>query len=243
MLYFHRSSSYSNSFPRSKLMHVKALKPFLFILVVMATVSLACMGGATPEPVVVEPTLEEVDEPAQPVVITVVVTEKPTVQEPTQTPEDSSEGFVIFTDHNDLYSIEVPADWTYEQTVDTESNNYYIDTFTSPDGGAVIENIVYDDGTAFSGNQKSKFALYLLNTFYSATGREGDIRVTEDTIMKDGSERLIWTSKAGGYSGISFLEVRSNGTTFLFFTVDWGNSVEETYLDTLNYVIESYTIP
>ena len=120
---------------------------------------------------------------------------------------------------------------------------HYIDTFKSPDEGAVIENIVYDDGTAFTGNQKAKFSLYLLNTFYSSTGKEGDIKVSDDSIMKDGSERLTWTSKGGGYSGLSFLEVRNNGTTFLFFTVDWGNDVQDTYIDTLNYVIESYKIP
>ena len=107
----------------------------------------------------------------------------------------------------------------------------------------MIENIVYDDGERFTGNQKGKFALYLLNTFYSSTGKEGDIKVSDDSIMKDGSERLTWSSKGGGYSGISFLELRSNGTTFLFFTVDWGDAVKDTYIDTLNYVIESYTIP
>ena len=61
--------------------------------------------------------------------------------------------------------------------------------------------------------------------------------------MKDKSERLTWTSKEGGYSGISFFEVRSNKTTFLFFTVDWGDDVKDTYIDVLNYAIESYDIP
>jgi hypothetical protein len=224
-------------------MHAKVLKPFVFVLMVMAVVSLACLGGGgtpapEPAPVSTEAPPQQVEQPAQP-----EQTEAPVVEQPTETSSNSNGEFVTFTDQNELYIIEVPADWTYEQTVDTENNDYYIDTFTSPDGGAVIENIVYDDGTVFTGNQKAKFALYLLNTFYSSTGREGDIRVSDDKIMQDGSERLIWTSKGGGYSGISFLELRSNGTTFLFFTVNWGNSVEETYVDTLNYVIESYTIP
>lgn len=224
-------------------MHTKALKPFVFILAVMVLVSLACLGGAgTPatEPalIVTEAAPQQVEQPTQP-----VATEELVVDEPTQTYNGGTGDFITFTDQNNLYTIEVPADWTYEQTFDNENNNYYIDTFTSPDGGAVIENIVYDDGTTFTGNQKSKFALYLLNNFYSSTGREGDIRVSDDKIMNDGSERLTWTSRAGGYSGISFLELRSNGTTFLFFTVDWGNSVEDTYRDTLNYVIESYQIP
>lgn len=229
-------------------MTAKALKPLLFLVAVMTMVSLACLGGGgtsatEPAPAITEALPQQVEQSPQPIVVTVLVTEKPTIEVPTQPPDNTDGGFVTFTDSNKLYSIDVPADWTYEQSADTENNNYYIDTFTAPDGGAVVENIVYDDGTAFTGNQKSKFALYLLNTFYSSTGKEGDIRVSGDSIMKDGSERLTWTSKGGGYSGISFLEVRSNGTTFLFFTVDWGNDVEDTYIDTLNYVIESYTIP
>jgi hypothetical protein len=229
-------------------MQGKVLKPFVFMILVMAVVSLACslFGGsgtpATEAPPVQAPPVEQPS--VQPSTQPAPTEESQPVQEETPQVSDTSDsGFNTFTDQNSLYTIEVPSDWTYEQTVDTENNYYYIDTFTSPDGGAVIENIVYDDGERFTGSQKGKFALYLLNTFYSSTGKEGDIKVTDDSIQKDGSERLIWTSKGGGYSGISFLELRSNGTTFLFFTVDWGDSVKDTYIDTLNYVIESYAIP
>ena len=222
-------------------MQANVLKPFVFVLVIVAMVSLACgLFGGGDTPTIEEPSAQP-ESPTQAPAIE-QPTQAPAVEQPTETPSSSGD-FVKFTDQNDLYTIEVPADWNYEQTYDAENNYYYIDTFTSPDGGAVVENIVYDDGTPFTGNQKSKFALYLLNTFYSSTGKEGDIRVTDDSIMKDGSERLTWESKGGGYSGISFLEIRSNGTTFLFFTVDWGNDVEDTYIDTLNYIIESYTIP
>lgn len=218
-------------------------------IVLLLTASMACSlfsgGGAPvpdtppePQPPAPQP-VEPEPEPVKPE----PPTQEPPTEEPAPQSNDDTGGFVTFTDENNLYVIEVPADWYYEQTYDAENNYYYIDTFTSPDGGAVIENIVYDDGKPFTGNQKSKFALYLLNTFYSSTGKEGDIRVSDDKIMQDGSERLTWTSKGGGYSGISFLELRSNGTTFLFFTVDWGNDVEDVYWDTLDYVIESYYIP
>jgi hypothetical protein len=224
-------------------MHVKALTPFVFFIAVTVMTSLACSlvtGSGAPAPEV--PPVEQPSEQQSPEQQPPVEESQPVQEEPQ--PSDNSEGdFILFTDQNDLYTIEVPADWNYEQTVDTETNYYYIDTFTSPDGGAVIENIVYDDGERFTGSQKGRFALYLLNTFYSSTGKEGDIRVSDDKIMQDGSERLTWTSQGGGYSGISFLEVRSNGTTFLFFTVDWGNDVEDIYYDTLTYVIDSYTIP
>ena len=60
----------------------------------------------------------------------------------------------------------------------------------------MVENIAYDDGTAFNGSENGKFALQIPNQNYSSTGKEGDIKVTDDSIQKDGSERLTWTSKS-----------------------------------------------
>ena len=193
---------------------------FAFVILVLA-VGLACGGATAP-------------------------TQAPAPPQPAQTESASSNsgGMQTFTDQNDYYHIQLPSDWKYEQTVDKEDDYYYIDTFTSPDEHALIENIVYDDGTAFTGSDKSRFALYLLNTFYSDTGKEGDIRVSDDSIQKDGSERLIWRSTGGKYSGTSFLETRGSArTTFLFFTVEYDNDFKDTYLDLLNDVIASYTVP
>ena len=59
-------------------------------------------------------------------------------------------------------------------------------------------------------------------TYYSNTGKVGDIRVSSDQIMDDGSERLEWKSKGGDYSGVSFFETRgSDNSTFLMFTAWW----------------------
>jgi hypothetical protein len=205
-------------------MKVQAFARVFAFVALMLVVSLACGGGgATPTPIVIVVHDTAVPPPA------------------TAASASSSGGLSTFTDQNDLFAIEVPGDWPHEQTV-ADDNTYYFDTFKSPDELALVENIVYDDGTAFSGSQKATFALYLLNTFYSSTGAEGDIRVSDDSIMKDGSERLTWSSKGGGYSGISFLETRGT-TTFLFFTVEWVDSAQDQYLDTLNAVIESYRIP
>ncbi len=151
-------------------------------------------------------------------------------------------GYTTFVDQNKYYQIDIPEGWTHSQTTDKQNNYYYIDTFSPPDKNALIENIAYDDGTAFSGSDNGRFALYLLNTFYSKTGKEGDIRVSDDSIQKDGSERLTWSSKSGGYSGISYFEIR-NRTTFLMFTVEWSTNAKEQYFDTLDHVITSYATP
>jgi len=216
-------------------MPIKTLKPFVFILILLAVVSLACQafsGSPDPEPVPA-PVQEEPQPPIQ------EPEEQPTQPQPQQEAPVSDSEYFIFTDRNGHYQIEVPGDWTQaEETGDS----YYIDQFNSPDGNALIENLVYDDGDPFSGRQNGKFALALLHNFYSNTGEEGDIRVSDDKIMPDGSERLSWSSREGGYSGMSFFEVR-NKTTFLMFTVEWLDDAEADYVDILNRAIESYVVP
>jgi hypothetical protein len=138
-----------------------------------------------------------------------------------------------FTGPNDLFSIEAPTPWLYEQTEDEAT---IVDTFYSPDGHAVIQNITYDEGTEISRSQAGQFALELLRTYYAE-----DIRITDDQVQADGSERLTWHSPSGNYSGISFLETR--GTTFLLLTTMYDNDFEDYYLDALEYTISSYAIP
>lgn len=137
---------------------------------------------------------------------------------------------------NDLFTIEVPTPWTYEWD---EDDYTVVDTFTSPDGYAQIENIAYDDGSAVSKSEAGAFALELLRSYY--TNGADDIRITDDKIQSDGSERLIWESKTQNFGGISFFETR--GTTFLLFTVMVDNDYEDIYGDVLDDVITSYTIP
>jgi hypothetical protein len=165
-------------------------------------------------------------------------------QPPSNDPPPSngnSSALVTFTDQNNYLAFDLPGDWTYKNN---PGDKFYTDVFTSPDGAAKIESLVYDDGTAFVKSQNGQFALYLLNTFYSNTGQVGDIRISGDQIQKDGSERLEWTSKGGGYSGYSYFETRgSNNNVFLMFTAWWVNGTDQTTLDTINNAISSYYIP
>lgn len=158
------------------------------------------------------------------------------------TDANTSAGLTTFTDQNSNFAIDVPAGWTHTQDVDKQSNYWYWDVFSSPDKNAKVESVVYNDGTPWTGSQNGREALYLLNKFYSSTGKEGDIRISSDSIQKDGSERLVWASKAGKYSGESFFEVR-NRMTFLMFTIWWTNAYAQQYEKTLDDVVASYRIP
>ena len=192
-----------------------------FFSLLVAT-GLACSAATSPTPTSV------------PAPTTVPATEAPSSSGGST--DTATSALVTFTDKNSYYAIDVPGDWKHETS---SGSKYYIDTFTSPDQAAVVENIAYDDGTPFVSSDNGRFALQILNENYSSTGKEGDIKVTDDSIQKDGSERLTWTSKAGGYSGLSYFEIR-NKTTFLMFTIDWGNDKKDQYIDTLNSVVSSY---
>lgn len=210
--------------------------PLFSLMILLLAVSLACAGSANPAPAVTP--IQQNQQPQQnqqnlpdpsPV--------PPTATEP---PADNSGGLQTFTDKNNLYQIQVPSDWVYKQNT---GENYYIDQFKSPDEKALVENIVYDDGTTFNGGQKGKFALQLIYQFYSATGSNKDITITGDQLMDDGSERLTWYSESGGYSGASYFETRTGRTTFLMFTIEWLDDAKDLYFDTLNQIVESYAIP
>lgn len=138
-----------------------------------------------------------------------------------------------FEGPDSLFTIDVPTPWEYERT---DSDTVIVDTFYAPDGHAVIQNITYDDGQEISRSEAGAFALELLRSSYAE-----DIRIVDDRVQPDGSERLIWTSSGGGYSGTSFLETR--GTTFLLFTIMHDDAYEDVYLDTLNYTVETYAVP
>jgi hypothetical protein len=142
-----------------------------------------------------------------------------------------------FTDQNNLFQFDVPLAWTYAYN---EDKNIYFDTFTSPDGHGAMQNLTYDDGTTISKSLAGKIALALLNQSY--TGGAGDIKITGDVIQKDGSERLDWTSKKGGYSGQSFFEARGK-TTFLMLSQVVDEGYFDLYQPVFQNTLSSYVIP
>ncbi|MBL8101797.1 MAG: hypothetical protein JNM02_04640 [Anaerolineales bacterium] len=158
------------------------------------------------------------------------------------TTSGTSSDIVTFVDENNLFGFDLPGDWYYEHNA---YDNYYVDTFTSPDeSSAKIESIVYNDGTAFNNSDSAATALAWLNQFYSYTGQEGDIRVSKHQVEKDGSESLEWSSKGGDYSGKTFYEVRGdNRKTFMLFTVWYINDIDQETLDIVNNAVQTYYIP
>jgi len=146
-----------------------------------------------------------------------------------------------FVDQNNLFAIDLPADWT---RLTEAQSDHYTDTFTSPDGLTKIESLIYNDGQPFEEAKNKEFALYLLNTYYSSTGKAGDIIINSDQMMENGMQRNEWNSKSGGYSGVSFFEIRGDDkATFLMFTAQWKDGTEQATLDIVNQIIAAFRVP
>jgi len=211
---------------------------FFFFVAILAIVSMACGLGA-------QPASAPVTQPTNPPPPT-------SAPPPTDASQQAGSSGGTFTDQNNLLSFDVPGDWTLEHTdhgygIYTDASAY-TDTFTSPDETAKIESLVMfaDPGVTVNNSTSQAVALDILNTYYSSTGlNNGDIRISSDQIMKDGSERFEWRSKGGGYSGISFFEVRgADKRTWLMWTLWWSDSgTSQETLDILDAAINSYHVP
>jgi hypothetical protein len=197
---------------------------------VMLAAALACL------PTTVVPTAAPTSAPQ---VIVVTATPEP---QSLASPTASNGGLVTFTDQNKYFAIDVPGDWAYSQDVDTTNSNWYWDIFKAPDGHAAVESIVYDDGTAWTTANTGPTFRDWLHKFYSSTGKEGDIRITDDSTQKDGSERLTWSSKGSRRSGVTYVEVRKP-TAGLMFTIWWDDGYSDQYKTLLDDVVTSYRNP
>ena len=157
----------------------------------------------------------------------------------TPPPTIPAKNLAAFTDQNKYYQIHLPRDWNHNQTT---GSHYYVDTFTSPDGNALIQNIAYDDGSPIAASTNGQFALGLLEEYFGIAGQTGSIMISDTNMENDGSERLSWASQSKDVSGISFIEIRKE-TTFLIFTVEWKNKYKSQYFSLLDQVVASYTVP
>ncbi|MCZ2126665.1 MAG: hypothetical protein LC099_02695 [Anaerolineales bacterium] len=234
---------------------MKSYRPLFGFLAILLIASLACGSGspAAPTPF---PTLPPVPTNAPLPTNPPPPTAEPAQNDPVQTsptndaalPNDDT--VLTYTDQNNLWQFNLPGNWehTYNdlgKSLYTDTTAY-VDKFNSPDGLAYIDSLVMfaDKGVKVDNGTSQYVALDIINTYYSKTGKPGDIRIKSDQIMKDGSERFQWVSKGGFYSGVSYFEVRgSDKRTWLMWTLVWDDDAPQSTIDIINAAIDSYVVP
>lgn len=144
-----------------------------------------------------------------------------------------------FSGPEGAFTMNVPSAFSYFYD-DTTYNNAVIESFWSPDGLALVENISLIDGGTYTIGNAGIATQQLLNERYTSGG--GDIKVSKVETLSDGSELWTWTSRKGGYSGFTNLEVR-NGKQILILSFVSSNDTQELYNPVFQTVLSSYTIP
>ncbi len=138
-------------------------------------------------------------------------------------------------------SIFVPIGWAYVYDDHQTYTDAIIESLTSPDGAAIIENISVMDGNTYTMGNAGEVALFLLNERYSSGG--GDVRVSDIKTLKDGSEFWTWKSSSGGYSGTTNFELRDGGKQILLLSFLTSNETLDLYNPLFERVLGTYSIP
>ena len=137
-----------------------------------------------------------------------------------------------FHERNNAYTVEVPDSWTYEPRFET---NTTLDTFYSPDRHAVFTGIVFNDGNPISKQVAGQFTLTLLRNYIAQ-----DIHVTDDRIMANGGEKLIWNSLNGKYHGDTRFIVQDQSLLIYSIVVD--DAYDDVYMPVLERILDSFTV-
>lgn len=143
-----------------------------------------------------------------------------------------------FTGANDVYEIDIPQPWAHSHE---DFPNVADEVFFAPDDNAAIEILVYDDGKqTMNQSIAGKVALEVLNQVY--TKGSNDVKITSDKPgQAQGTERLDWKSKTGGYQGATFF--RGNGTNLTLLTFLFVNGFQDDYQFMVDYTMSTYTLP
>ena len=159
-------------------------RSFLYLIAFAAFILAVGLACAALSPT---PTAEPVSNPPTQAV------QPPTSESPSATTSPGTgSDLVTFTDQNNYYQIDLPGDWKHTES---SGDHYYIDTFTSGDGKAVVENIAYDDGTAFNGSENGKFALQILNQNYIVRVNRATSRLPTIVFRKMAANALLGLPK------------------------------------------------
>jgi hypothetical protein len=139
---------------------------------------------------------------------------------------------------NNIYEIDIPQPWAHTRE---EPADMAVDTFLAPDQNSAIQILVYDDGkTKMNQAIAGQVALSVLNQSY--TNGADDIKIISDKPgQAQGTERLDWKSKTGGYQGVTFFQGRGNTLVLLSFL--FVNGYEDDYQFMVDYTMSTYILP
>ena len=179
-------------------------------------------------PVVEESAAEESEAEEAVVEEAVVVEEEAVVEE-----SDSDAGTTTYTSPENLFTLEIPSDWTFEEDTTTVENGV-VEIYTSPDGYAAVQVVVAEVLADTSAVLKGEYTLDYLKRLNG-----DDLRVGTDVSLDDGRERLDWWSDANLTSGSAYFDMQD--TSLFFFNLAYEEKYEDDYLPVLEGIADSFS--
>lgn len=135
-----------------------------------------------------------------------------------------------FIGPNSIFKVSIPTSWFHERK---PISNGVVDSFTSPDNQATIENFYYNDGNPIKKTQADQIASQLLLERYAK-----DVRINEIQNQPDGSIRWTWSSVRNHISGTTFYEIRGNA--FLMISLYCNTAYQSIFAPLFSSIILSY---
>ena len=210
----------------------------LFVIVAAALLLVSCGGGQSQPaaqaveqaPVVAqEIPAEEAMQEAAPADEAPAVEEAPAMEEAPA----GSNGTVTFTASQDLFTMEVPDNWTTERDTATIKDTQ-VDTYTAPDGHAFVQSLVNSTEEDISAVLKAQYTRDYMKRLYGT-----DLRFASDVSLADGREKLEWWSDLNKTSGTTYF--KTNDGYLYFMTVGYDDAYETDYADVLQQIVDSYS--
>jgi len=204
---------------------------FLFVIVAAALLLVSCGGKSQPTaqaveqaPVVAQelPTEEVLHEAAP-------AEEAPAMEEAPA----SSNGTITFTASQDLFTMEVPDNWTAERDTATIKDTQ-VDTYTAPDGHAFVQSLVNSTEEDISAVLKAQYTRDYMKRLYGS-----DLHFASDVSLADGREKLEWWSDLNKTSGTTYF--KTNDGYLYFMTIGYDDAYETDYQEVLQQVVDSYS--
>jgi hypothetical protein len=149
-------------------------------------------------------------------------------------PSRSLDGWVTFTNQDNLYSLDIPNNWLTGHWFQDDLP-YFVENFQSSDKKSYMEVFVSDDGRPFPDvDEKYIYALSVLDRLYAS-----GIKEEKRTVENDGArEILIWRSQNSRF--ISVYEVTGK-TTFIMLTL-FGYTPEKETSTEFREIIKNFKV-
>jgi len=139
-----------------------------------------------------------------------------------------------FTSWKSLFKLDIPISWTHLVDGNWEEGTV-LEVFTSPDGRAAVQVIVFEQGLDFELERKGFKTRELLA---SLLGFEWRVPEGGDHTLPNGLEQLEWYTPRFDVYGNSYFDTYRN--ILYIFNIVWDEQTEDLYLPVLKKVVESF---